>query len=123
MASMSGCPVDSPEFDLVAWVEASCAAQGLAVKVVDPEAVRKVGVLFGTMEGAGRPERSRGGGASAPLELPDRANPFRIKRPRSGRAGLDDSVIEHGGDHGVAAREAQGVPLVAESFTVADKAS
>lgn len=32
---------------LAAWVEASCASQGLAVKITDPTVVRRVGALLG----------------------------------------------------------------------------
>lgn len=35
------------EEDLVAWVEASCAAQGVPVKVTDPAVVRGVCALLG----------------------------------------------------------------------------
>lgn len=32
--------------ELAAWVAASCAAQGLAVKVTDPTTLRRVGILL-----------------------------------------------------------------------------
>lgn len=32
--------------ELAAWVAASCAAQGLGVKVTDPATLRRVGVLI-----------------------------------------------------------------------------
>ncbi|THJ00979.1 hypothetical protein E7Z54_11470 [Nocardioides sp.] len=35
------------EAALAAWVESSCAAQGVPVKVTDPTVVRRVGGLLG----------------------------------------------------------------------------
>lgn len=36
-----------PADELAAWVEASCAAQGVPVKVTDAAVVRRVGMLLG----------------------------------------------------------------------------
>lgn len=49
-------------FDVAGWVEASCAAQGVEVKIDDLAVLRRIGVLLGADEGgAGAPS-----GASAP---------------------------------------------------------
>jgi len=50
----------SPE-TLAAWVLASCAAQGLQVKVTDPSTIRRVGTLMGVgVSARGKPSgRSR----------------------------------------------------------------
>jgi hypothetical protein len=49
----------SPE-ELAVWVAASCAAQGLQVKVTDPATLRRVGVLLtgGALAGASHPSGS-----------------------------------------------------------------
>ncbi|WP_238781371.1 hypothetical protein [Prescottella equi] len=49
---------------LAAWVESSCAAQGVPVRVTDPGVLADVGVLMGAAGGAGR-QRSAVGGAAA----------------------------------------------------------
>ena len=43
---MSGAPIDLEQ--LAAWVEASCAAQGVPFKVTDALAIAKVARLVGT---------------------------------------------------------------------------
>ena len=45
---------------LRAWVEASCSAQGVPVKVTDPMVVARVGVLL-TGKGSAPPQAKRGG--------------------------------------------------------------
>lgn len=47
------------EADITAWVEASCAAQGVPVKVTDPDAVRRVGVLLRTGDATGAQAKLR----------------------------------------------------------------
>jgi len=42
--------------EVAAWVAASCAAQGLPVKVTDPGVVRRVAVLLGGVTPQGEPE-------------------------------------------------------------------
>lgn len=49
---------------LAAWVELSCAAQGVPVRVTDPGVLASVGVLMGGAGGAGR-QRSAVGGTAA----------------------------------------------------------
>ncbi|ORM09987.1 hypothetical protein A5N74_23860 [Prescottella equi] len=48
-----GCVMVDPEL-LAAWVELSCAAQGVPVRVTDPGVLASVGVLMGGAGGAGR---------------------------------------------------------------------
>lgn len=49
---------------LAAWVETSCAVQGVPVRVTDPGVLASVGVLMGAAGGAGR-QRSAVGGTAA----------------------------------------------------------
>jgi hypothetical protein len=42
-----------PPETLAAWVEASCAAQGVPAKVTDPTVVRRVGALLGAAPDSG----------------------------------------------------------------------
>jgi hypothetical protein len=82
-----------------AWVEASCAAQGVAVKITDSEALSAVAVLLGAAPGkaGGRP-------AGRPLsEAPDGLEAAGIELVQAAAAGADDDVIEHSGDDGVLA--------------------
>lgn len=60
MARRSGClggVVMRPHTDIAAWTERSCAAQGIEVKVTDPETLRTVAVLLRT--GDADPQRTR----------------------------------------------------------------
>ena len=57
------------EDELAAWVTASCAAQGVPVKVTDPTVVRRVGALLGAgVEGVRGRKRSGTRTASAPVQ-------------------------------------------------------
>jgi hypothetical protein len=40
-----------PPAEVTAWVQASCAAQGIPVKVTDVTVIRRVGVLLGALSG------------------------------------------------------------------------
>lgn len=57
--------------ELAAWVAASCAAQGLQVKVTDPATLRRVGVLLtgsalpGATSGLGQGEGVKDDGKQA----------------------------------------------------------
>ncbi|MHB1166467.1 MAG: hypothetical protein ACYC90_14130 [Candidatus Nanopelagicales bacterium] len=55
-----------PEGELAAWVEASCAAQGVPARVTDVHVVREVAVLLGG------PVRAGSGSAGATV---DRTSP------------------------------------------------
>lgn len=88
-----------PAFDLDAWVRRSCQAQGVPVKVTDPEVVRRVGVLLGATEAGPRLGRQPARGtARRRSEAPGRLHPLGVQGPRSGVPGGDGGVVEHGGD-------------------------
>jgi hypothetical protein len=80
--------------EVAAWVEASCAAQGVPVKVTDPAVVRSVCVLLGG-RGAGR---SRQATPAAPVALqpPDGSDPGGVEPCPGVASGLDDGVIQDG---------------------------
>ncbi len=96
---------------LAAWVEASCTAQGVAVKVVDPGVVRRVCALLGA-RATGPQARQRGRGpAAGASEAPDRSDASTVEAASAGDTGGDDGVVEDGGDDGVLAREVEAGPL------------
>jgi hypothetical protein len=103
-------PLD--EAALAAWVEASCAAQGVPVKVTDPTVVRRVGVLLGAEPEGVRARKRSGtrtpsGAASVP---PDDLHAGRVQAVDSGRAGTDRHVVDQCSDDRVLTRQVQGVP-------------
>ena len=87
----------------VAWVERSCADQGVPVKLTDPQAVAKVAELLAQ----GRQTRRQARLVEAVVAAP---------------AGADDDVVEHGGDDRVLLAEVERVPLLAQLLAVADVA-
>ncbi len=89
---------------LAAWVEASCAAQGVPARVSDPAVLRRVGVLLGGLLGGLRGEGS---------EPPHRADPGRVQAAGTADPGPDHGVLEHGAHDGVLAVQVQPRPLVA----------
>lgn len=101
---------------LAGWVAASCAAQGVPVKVTDPGVLFRVGVLLGVRAGAtrahGAPAPSTWG-HRPPLQPPDWPHALGVKAPRPGDTGGDDGVVEDGGDDGGLPVQAQTRPAVA----------
>ena len=101
---------------LASWVAASCAAQGVPVKVTDLGVLSRVGVLLGVRVGA---PRAHGAAApstrapAAPSQPPDGLHPLGVQRSGSGGTGADDGVVQDGGDDRSLAFEGQGRPAVA----------
>src|SRR5437588_7299387 len=79
--------------DVRAWVEVSCVRQGLAPRVTDPAAVRRVAVL-----------------AQAELNAPDRHDPRLIEPVPSTHSGANRRVVENGRDDRLLPAERQGWP-------------
>ena len=118
---------------VTAWVEASCAEQGLVVAITDPLTVGQVGVLLGVV--VGRAGRSEVGGAASAASAPHTARP--VSRPRAGLQpphglhpvgvqasgsrdpGGDDGVVQDSGDDRGLPGEVQGVPGGAQGLAVA----
>ena len=97
-----------------AWVEASCLAQGLTVKVVDAAVVSRVEVLLTGR--TGRPAAARQGGRSGRGETsqpPHRDDPGRVQGVGALRAGVDDGVVEQRADDGVLTGQVEARPLSA----------
>ena len=97
------------------WVEASCTAQGVPVKVTDRLVVRRVGMLLGAgSERVGRADAGRAQAAPAAstpradrparpaggLQLPDRLHASGVEAAGTQHTGGDYGVIEHGTDDG-----------------------
>lgn len=95
---------------IAAWVTASCAAQGVPVKVSDPVVIGQVRTLL-TGAGSARLTRSGKRPPRRRSEPPDRPNPIGIEPPGDGRT--DDRVIEHRSDDRALAVEVQRCPLSA----------
>jgi hypothetical protein len=92
---------------VAAWVAASCAAQGLPVRVSDPVVVRQVGALLGAGSGGGR-ERKRSGTRTAHGRVsvaPDDGHSGRVQGGDSGGAGGDVDVADDRFDDGVLPRQ------------------
>ena len=99
-----------------AWVEASCAQQGVPVAVTDPATVERIVVLLG---GTGREGPGRGAATRRGLQPPDRGDAVGAER-FGGSPGADGGVVEDGGDDGALAVEVEPGPFVAEPVAVAD---
>lgn len=98
--------------EVAAWVAASCAAQGVPIKVTDPTVIRRVGALLGAAEPAGR-ARKRSGTRPAGVAgsvAPHDGHAGGVQDSGTGGAGSDHRVVDQGCDDGVLAREVQGVP-------------
>jgi len=100
--------------ELVAWVAASCQAQGLGLKVTDPATVAQVVALLGaTAAGSGRRGSDARSAGRRRLQAPHRADAGRVEAPRSRGAGVYDGVVEHGFHHGDLLEEGEAGPLSA----------
>lgn len=98
--------------EIAAFVEASCAAQGVQVKVTDPLVVRRVGALLGAPPGGSRAHprsgstREAGGRSVAPHEV----HAGGVQRLDSRRPGSDHDVVDQGSHDGVLPREVERLP-------------
>ena len=98
--------------ELAAWVTASCAAQGVPVKVTHPTMVRRVGALLGAQVAGPRAHPRSGstwpgiGGSVAPHD----AHAGGVQDLATGRAGADHDVVDQGPDDCVLPRQVEGVP-------------
>lgn len=96
---------------VTAWVEQSCAAQGLPVKVCDPFTVEQVRALLTGR--AGRPATARQRGRSAPAERsqpPDRPDPVGVEGSGSGLSRPDDGMVQDCPDDGGLSGQVQSGP-------------
>jgi len=91
------------------WVEASCASQGLPVRVADLGILAQVAGLLGAAPGASRVAPSRttpGSGA------PDGCEPAGVEAVVAASGGCDDEVVEDGGHDCVLPGQRQGLPAL-----------
>lgn len=79
---------------LAAFVAASCARSGVALKVTDALVVQRVTVLLTGTAGAAGGSR----GAAVRSDSPHKVSSGRLEAPRSDTAGSDDRVVEDGFD-------------------------
>lgn len=106
---------DLPADELGAWVEATCAAQGVPARVTDAVLVRRVVVLMGGSAESPRAQQ-RSAGARAVAECsqpPNRLHPVPVQAAGSGDAGGNDGVVEDRSDDGVLSAEIESGPLSA----------
>jgi len=83
------------------WVEASCASQGLPVKVSDPLLLAQVAGLLGV---PARPVAGRAPSGTAGVSgAPGGREPADVELVVAASAGGDDEVVEDGGDDRVLA--------------------
>jgi len=101
--------------DLIEWVERSCAAQGVAPKVTDANAIAKVRVLLTGRDGPGGP--------CARSQTPAGKDALGIETASAGRSGADNGVVEDCGDDSVLPGEVQAGPRGAEDDPLACQAS
>lgn len=87
---------------LRAWVEASCALQGVSVFVADPLIVAQVGNLVG----AGVPAVAPAGASGQPAsQVPDGSDSVGVERATLFDRGVSGRVVHDGGDNGRLALE------------------
>ena len=100
---------------LAAWVEASCQAQGLPVRVTDPATVQTVRVLLVGGQGGHRAQaRSASTGPTVRRsQPPQRRDPGRVEASGSQHARLDDGVVQDHADDGGLPVEVEVGPLSA----------
>ena len=94
---------------VVAWVRASCEAQGLPEKVTDPVILRKVAVLL-------RP-------ALAGSPMPKRRYSRRVKPVAPADGGVDANVVEDGGDNAALSGQRETGPIAAKGRWVGEVAT
>lgn len=101
---------------VAAWVQASCVAQGVPVKVTDPVVLGRLSTLLSGTSGRRTRQAERGGDARlARSQLPDRTDPLGTEVVGTGDLRGDDSVVEHGPDDGALPVEVEPGPLGSQS--------
>jgi hypothetical protein len=87
---------------LRAWVEDSCAAQGVQVVVTDPGLIAQVGVLLRGRGAAGQPPDG-GARSTRPSQPPSGKNPARVHlaSPSAAPSGDRGVIHDRGDDRGL----------------------
>ena len=100
--------------DVRAWLEASCAAQGVPMVVTDAVVLSQVAVLISGQGGRRTRQAQRAPALQQPLsEPPVGLYTGRVQASGSGCPGGDDGMIEQGGNDGVLPVQVQVGPLSA----------
>ena len=99
--------------ELVAWVSASCAAQGVPVFVTDPTVLGRVGLLLGGRPGAPARRGSASEAAGRPLETPADVDAGRVEPLDAWGGGMDGYVVNDGADDRDLSGQVQVRPLSA----------
>ena len=99
------------DFDLAAFVEASCARHGVPVKITDVAVHRNVALLLSGR--AGRSTAQRDADRRTGSDPPNEINTVGIERSTTHLGGSNDDVIEHRADNGVLSGEVEFGPLSA----------
>ena len=101
--------------ELGAWVEATCAAQGVPPRVTDAVLLRRVVALMGgSVESPRAQQRSAGARTVADRsQPPNRPHPVPVQAAGSRDAGVNDRVVEDRGDDGALPAEIEFGPLSA----------
>ena len=88
-------PMLCPAYDreVVAWVAASCAAQGVPLHITDPVTLAQVGTLLMPAAGLGAPRPAAKTGLAS--NHPQGFNPVRVEPSATG-GGADDCVVKDG---------------------------
>lgn len=96
-----------------AWLEASCAAQGVPFVVTDALVLARVAVLVSGAAGAPARRASAEDAPAARSQPPDGLDSLDVQRPRSRSARGDHDVLDQGADDGGLAVKVQRPPLSA----------
>ena len=97
------------DFDLAAFVSASCERCGVAVKITDPLVHGRVAVLLSGRAARGAAERDPGWRAGS--QSPDKIHAVGVEPSTTLRGRGDDGVVEDGFDNGVLPGEVEFGPL------------
>ena len=99
------------DFDLSAFVEASCVRHGVPVKIIDVGVHRDVALLLSgrVVRGAAQRDVDRRAGSDAPDEI----HPLRVEAATSDLVRGNHDVVEHGAHDGVLSGEVEFGPLSA----------
>jgi hypothetical protein len=100
---------------LAAWVQRSCRAQGVPVKVTDAGVAARVVALLGGPAVGGRAQaRSASTHPDPARSQPPRGpHPVGVQAPGATDSGADDCVVQDGPDDGGLAVQVQSSPLLA----------
>lgn len=100
-----------------AWVQRSCADQGVALRVIDSDVIGHVSALFGS-RGKGRPSAPRSGRrqGAASSKSPRGLDSVRVETLCPSSAGPNRGVVEQRADDGYLPTQCELFPLGSERY-------